>query len=85
MYTVIPRRSTKQVTQNNSFENQQGNLNGTLKNICFTHEVAVKEEENKKVTLRKQVVKSQIKYSCNNNYSKCEWTKNEWEKKLERI
>ena len=53
MYTVIPRRSTKQVTQNNSFENQQGNLNGTLKNICFTHEVAVKEEENKKVTLRK--------------------------------
>lgn len=85
MYTVIPKRSTKQVTQNNSFENQQGNLNGTLKNICFTHQGAVKEEENKKVTLRKQVVKSQIKYICNNNYSKCEWTKNEWEKKLERI
>ena len=57
MYTVIPRRSTKQVTQNNSFENQQRNLNGTLKKICFTCQVAVKEEENKKVTLRKPVVK----------------------------
>ena len=57
MYTVIPRRSTKQVTQNNSFENQQRKLNGTLKKICFTRQVAVKEEENKKVTLRKPVVK----------------------------
>lgn len=55
MYTVIPRRSTKQATKNNSFENQQGNSKSTLENICFTHQVAVKEEENKKVTLRKQI------------------------------
>ena len=55
MYTVIPRKSTKQATKNNSFENQQGNLKSILENICFTHQVAVTEEENKKVTLRKQI------------------------------